>query len=226
MGFAGSLHCAGMCGPLALALPAGNSRSRFVAGRMLYNAGRVATYTALGILFGLAGKTFVLAGLQRSLSIAVGLVLLSWLVVRMNRKLFIATESFVPRLVAPVKSALARRIRSQTMPAQFAFGLLNGLLPCGLVYLALAGAAGTGSATDGALFMLVFGAGTLPMMLAISMFGKLIHAGIRAKFQQAIPAMICTLAVLFILRGLSLGIPYLSPDISPTALASGHSCCR
>ena len=162
----------------------------------------------------------------RDLSIAVGIVLLASLVARTNPKLFSATATLIPRLIAPVKSALARRIRAQTPPAQFVFGLLNGLLPCGLVYLALAAAAGTGGASGGALFMLIFGLGTAPMMLAISLLGKKLHTGIRTKFQRAIPALVGALAILFILRGLSLGIPYVSPDMSEHALASGKSCCR
>lgn len=226
MGLAGSLHCAGMCGPLALALPVGiANRAHFVAGRILYNAGRILTYAAMGAIFGLAGKTVVLVGLQRGLSIAVGVILLAWLVARSNRRIFAGAQEIIPRLIAPVKRALASRLRAQTLPALFVFGLLNGLLPCGLVYLALAGAAGTGAALDGAIFMLVFGAGTTPMMLGISLFGKMIHAGLRVKFQKAVPAMVGVLAVLFILRGLSLGIPYISPDLD-TQVATGRSCCH
>ena len=226
LGLAGSLHCAGMCGPLAMALPSNDVRIRFVAGRVLNNVGRAVTYAALGLVFGLAGRSVVLAGFQRGLSIAVGVVLLGWLVVRANRRQFPAAESFLPQLIAPLKSVLGNQLRRRSLAALFAVGLLNGLLPCGLVYLALAGAAGTGHATGGALFMLVFAAGTLPMMLAISMFGHVLQAGLRLKFQRAIPVLVAIIAVLFILRGLSLGIPYLSPDMSADAIASGHSCCH
>lgn len=225
MGFAGSLHCAGMCGPLALALPVtSTNRARFIAGRMLYNAGRILTYAALGTLFGLVGKTLVLAGLQRGLSIGVGIVLLGYLVVRSNRGFFAGAQSFIPRLIAPLRIALGKQLRERSLTALFVVGLLNGLLPCGLVCLALAGAAGTGSAAQGALFMIVFGAGTAPMMLALSLFGKTLHAGLRLQFQRAIPALVTVLAVLFILRGMSLGIPYISPDLD--APATGHSCCH
>lgn len=225
MGFAGSLHCAGMCGPLALALPVTSTdRTSFVAGRILYNAGRILTYALLGAIFGLVGKTLVLAGLQRGLSIGVGIVLLGYLVVRSNRKLFMGAQTFLPRLIAPLRAALGKQLRERSLTALFAVGLLNGLLPCGLVYLALAGAAGTGNAADGAIFMTAFGAGTAPMMLALSLFGKALHAGLRMQFQRAIPALVTVLAVLFILRGMSLGIPYISPDLDATA--GGHSCCH
>ena len=106
------------------------------------------------------------------------------------------------------------------------FGLLNGLLPCGLVYAALAGAAATGGPLGGALFMAAFGLGTIPAMLAVSLAGRLITAPWRARFQRAVPVAMAVLAVLFIVRGLSLGIPYLSPDLSPEAVAGGRSCCH
>lgn len=220
LGAAGSLHCVGMCGPLALALPGNANRSRFITGRLLYNAGRVVTYAALGAIFGLIGETLVLAGLQRGLSIAAGVILLGWLILRLRPGLFTSAQIFIPRLIAPLKTALAKQLRERSFTALFAVGLLNGLLPCGLVYLALAAAAATGTAANGALSMIVFGSGTIPAMLAVSLFGQTLHAGIRAKFQRAVPVFVAALAVLFILRGLSLGIPYISPD-----LAVAHSCC-
>lgn len=221
LGLAGSLHCIGMCGPLALALPGNANRSRFVAGRLLYNAGRVITYAALGAVFGLVGETLVLAGLQRVLTIAAGVILLGWLIVRAKPGLLGRAQLIIPRLIAPLKTALAKQLRERSFPALFTVGLLNGLLPCGLVYLALAAAAATGTAADGALSMIVFGAGTIPAMLAVSLFGQTLHAGLRLKFQRAIPVLVATLAILFILRGLNLGIPYISPE-----LGVAHSCCH
>ena len=226
LGLAGSLHCVGMCGPLALALPVGMSRASFLAGRLLYNAGRLVTYAVFGAGFGLIGKTYVLAGLQRGLSIAVGVVLLGWLYARTRPGQFVFAQRIIPQLIAPLKMALAKQLRARALPSLFAVGLLNGLLPCGLVYLALAAAAATGTATDGALAMLVFGAGTVPAMLAVSLCGQPLHAGLRLRFQRAVPVLVAVLAVLFILRGLSLGIPYVSPDLSPPALASGQPCCH
>jgi hypothetical protein len=211
IGLLGSLHCIGMCGPLALALPA--TRTDFVTGRIIYNAGRVVTYMLLGTIFGIVGQTFALAGFQRGLSIAAGLFML-------------AAAFGWHRLAAPpvsfLRGAWSRLIALKTRTALFGIGLLNGLLPCGLVYVALAGAAATGSALRGLLFMAGFGLGTIPAMLAVSLSGKMIHAGLRLKFQRIVPAALFALSVLFILRGLSLGIPYLSPDLH----AGAESCCR
>jgi sulfite exporter TauE/SafE len=99
-------------------------------------------------------------------------------------------------------------------------GLLNGLLPCGLVYVAGAGATATSDILDGAEYMAAFGAGTVPMMLAISLSGWLVPFSLRLKLQRLIPVSVFLLAALLILRGLALGIPYVSPD-----LAGGGACC-
>src|ERR1035437_6742484 len=130
LGLVGSLHCAGMCGPLALALPAaGNSTPGYVLGRVAYNAGRIATYCLLGIVFGLAGWTFLLAGVQRWTSIALGVALLLGLFA--SRKLGLSRP--VTFAVNQLKSRMSVLLRRRTFAALAVLGLLNGLLPCGLV---------------------------------------------------------------------------------------------
>jgi hypothetical protein len=113
-------------------------------------------------------------------------------------------------------------LRRRSFAALALLGLLNGLLPCGLVYVACAGAAATGGVFAGARYMAAFGAGTVPMMLAISLSGKLVPPSLRLKLVKAIPVCVFLLGTLLILRGMSLGIPYLSPDMSGT----GASCCH
>jgi sulfite exporter TauE/SafE len=219
LGLIGSLHCAGMCGPLALALPPGGNRATaFFVGRLFYNLGRVVTYCALGVVFGLLGKTLLLAGVQRWLSIALGVVLLVGLFA--SRKL--ALWRPVNALVEQLKSRMAALLRRRSFDALLVLGLLNGLLPCGLVYVACAGATATGDLFNGALYMLVFGAGTVPMMLAISLSGKLVPFSLRLKLLKAVPVAVFLLALLLILRGMELGIPYVSPVLS----GDGASCCH
>jgi hypothetical protein len=219
LGLLGSLHCAGMCGPLALALPAaGDTTPGYVLGRVAYNAGRIITYCLLGIVFGLAGWTFLLAGLQRWTSIALGVALLLGLFT--SRKLALSRP--VTSAVNQLKSRMSALLRRRSFTALAALGLLNGLLPCGLVYVACAGAAATGGTFAGAWYMTAFGAGTVPMMLAISLFGKLVPTALRLKLVKTIPVCVFLLATLLIVRGMSLGIPYLSPDLS----GSGASCCH
>jgi sulfite exporter TauE/SafE len=219
LGLFGSLHCAAMCGPLMIALPVpAGGAGRFVAGRTIYQFGRVATYCLLGIAAGVIGRSVFLAGLQRWLSIALGMtILLGFLV---SKK--IALSAPVVRLVARLKTAMSAQLKRRTFGSLALLGMLNGLLPCGLVYVALAGAVARGTISNGILFMAVFGLGTLPTMLGISLSGKLFPLALRLKLRSAIPVGVCLLAGLLILRGLALGIPYVSP-----ALVAGlpASCC-
>ena len=211
LGLAGSLHCAGMCGPLALALPmTGNTTAAFVLGRVAYNLGRITTYVLLGALFGLIGLTFAVAGLQRWVSLAVGVAILATFVTSSR----IAMNTPVTNVVAWLKSQLAKMLQRRTLGSLLLLGLLNGVLPCGLVYVACAGAVVSGRFLSGVEYMLVFGLGTIPMMLGIGLAGKKLQLAVRLKFQKVIPLCRIALAALLILRGLSLGIPYLSPDLS------------
>ncbi|HEU5125422.1 MAG TPA: sulfite exporter TauE/SafE family protein [Verrucomicrobiae bacterium] len=217
LGLIGSLHCAGMCGPLALALPVtSGSALSFAAGRAAYNLGRVLTYCGLGVIFGLMGKTLLLAGIQRWVSISLGVLLLAGLFG--SRKLALSRPVSV--LVAWLKTRMSARLRQRSFSSLLLLGILNGLLPCGLVYVAGAGAVLSDSVLSGAAYMAAFGAGTLPMMLAISGSGKLIPLSLRLKLLKALPISVFLLATLLILRGMSLGIPYLSPN-----LATG-ACCH
>jgi uncharacterized protein len=219
LGLFGSLHCAGMCGPLALALPrTGRKAAGYFAGRVAYNLGRIVTYCGLGAVFGLFGKTLLLAGLQRSVSIGLGILLLAGLFA--SKKLTLRKP--VITLVNVVKSHFTSLLHRGTFASQILLGLLNGLLPCGLVYVAAAGATTTGAILGGATYMAAFGAGTLPMMLAISLSGSLVPISLRLRLSKAVPISIFLLATLLILRGMSLGIPYISPDLS----AGQAACCH
>jgi hypothetical protein len=217
LGLAGSTHCAGMCGPLAIAAPAGASRRAFVAGRIALNAGRMITYSGLGAIFGLFGKTLLLAGVQRWASIALGIALLAGLLVSGKLGAWIP----VTRLVEQVKSGMGRLLRRRSVGALVVLGLLNGLLPCGLVYVAATGATASGSVLAGVAYMAVFGLGTVPMMLAIGLSRNLVPFALRLKLQRTVPVSVFLLAALLILRGMSLGIPHLSPN-----LAAPESCCH
>jgi hypothetical protein len=218
LGLLGGLHCAGMCGPLMLALPAaGGSRGRFIAGRLVYQLGRVATYGLLGVVFGLVGKTLFLAGVQRWVSLTLGLLLLAGLVASPR----LLEVRWLTGGLGRLRSLMARYLRERTLGSLAVLGFLNGLLPCGLVYVAGAGATAAGSVWGGVGFMTLFGLGTLPVMLGMSLSGRVVPALLRHRLQRLVPASVAVLALLLILRGLALGIPYLSPD-----LAARAACCH
>lgn len=218
LGLLGSLHCAAMCGPLMLVLPAApGSAGQFFAGRIVYHLGRITTYLLLGVAAGLAGKSIFLIGAQRWLSIGLGVaILLGFL---FSKKVALVTPGV--RLVARLKSAMGAQLQRRGFRSLVLLGMLNGLLPCGLVYVALAGAVSRGTVLSGVSYMAWFGLGTLPTMLAISLSGKLFPTFLRLKLRGAIPLAVCSLAALLILRGLALGIPYVSPDL----VAGNPGCC-
>ncbi|MBK9139293.1 MAG: sulfite exporter TauE/SafE family protein [Verrucomicrobia bacterium] len=219
LGLAGSLHCAGMCGPLALALPVtGAGWSSFGSGRVIYNLGRVVTYALLGVLFGMVGKTLAMVGVQRWISLTLGAILLASLLV--SRRLALAAP--VVRMVAALRQAMGGFLQRRSLTALAVLGLLTGLLPCGLVYVAAMGAAATGGPLTGAGYMAVFGLGTVPLMLAISLSGRLLRPSWRLKLRFVMPVSVFLVGSLLVLRGLALGIPYLSPNLADQE----GSCCH
>jgi sulfite exporter TauE/SafE len=219
LGFLGSMHCAGMCGPIALALR--SSPSSFYMSRIFYNAGRILTYTVLGLIAGSAGAFISLAGWQQGLSITLGILLLiaSFSLVPGMKKSF---SKFLRPVETWVTSKLSSFLRSSTTVDLMIVGVFNGLLPCGLVYTAIAAAAVTGTSWSGAAYMSLFGVGTLPMMLAISFSGKIIPVAWRSKITRVYPYVTMIVAVLLILRGMNLGIPYISPELSSGSCSMHH----
>lgn len=227
IGLFGSAHCIGMCGPIAIALPVPNSNNiSFVAGRLLYNIGRVATYSFLGAVFGLLGSRLVISGFQQSVSIVLGIAIVIAVLIPPNYKAKITQHQLVQKVTLPLKSGISDLFKRGTFSALFLIGILNGFLPCGLVYVALAGAIASGNAISGSAVMTLFGLGTVPTMFAATVFGKFININIRRKISKAVPVFALVLGLLFILRGMSLGIPYISPKISAQVVGESNLDCH
>jgi sulfite exporter TauE/SafE len=216
LGLAGSLHCAVMCGPLVLAVhaargenPARRARRFFSGGlNFAYHGGRIVTYSLLGTVSGLIGAAIVFAGFQRWISIAAGgLVLLASLT-----SLRAPWGGLAGKVVAVAKTRFSRLLRERTLGAAVLLGGLNGLLPCGLVYIACAAAAATGGVGGGIATMMAFGLGTAPMMLAVGLAGRVMGRGHPLGLRRVVLVCATVAGVLLIVRGLSLGIPYLSPQ--------------
>lgn len=226
LGFLGSFHCIGMCGPIAMAIPVKkNSYFSIFTGALIYNMGRIVTYTCLGLLFGLLGKGFVLAGWQNFLSVALGVCILILLFIPHLLTMHIHTGFFIG-FIGKLKSKMRLLFGIHTMRSLFIIGVLNGLLPCGLVYLGITGALAMGDTINGTLFMLAFGLGTLPTMLFITFIRDYISARFRNRIKKMIPVFITVMALLLILRGLNLGIPYISPSTKINAGIKSHTCCQ
>lgn len=217
MGFMGGFHCAGMCGPIALSLPSYHSTKswKYTRGRIYYNMGRVVTYSVMGIIFGFFGFALNLAGFQQWVSILSGMLILTLQFAPGNLQGKISSTLKIPVLVGKLKTSFKTYFAKRNSSSLFIIGLLNGILPCGFVYIALAGSLATGSVTWAAFYMALFGLGTLPVMLTLSLSGKMISFDLRNKIQKAVPYVASAIALLFILRGLALDIPYLSPKMGP-----------
>lgn len=213
LGLLGSFHCVGMCGPIALALPVHQYPpfQKYV-GIVVYNIGRAFTYSILGLIFGLLGQSFYIGGFQQSLSIFLGVFILISILFSYTRLNSVIKFNFLIRFINTLKNSLGKLFSKKGIHFLFIIGILNGLLPCGLVYMAVAGAVATGNYLNGSMFMFMFGMGTLPAMLAISVFGQFISVRFRNGMHKAVPVMVSIMAVLLIVRGLNLGIPMLSPQ--------------
>lgn len=208
----GSLHCVGMCGPIAFMLPL----DRQQAGRRylqvgLYHTGRLLAYGIIGLVFGLVGKGLYLFGFQQKLSVVLGLLMIAAVLIpsRHLRQWNVLRPLY--RGIGKLQSALGKQLKNRSADTFLTIGFLNGFLPCGLVYMALIGAMALASAPEGALYMILFGLGTAPLMTAAALMGKLARGKWGPALRKAIPVFVVIIGLLFVLRGMGLGIPYLSP---------------
>jgi sulfite exporter TauE/SafE len=213
-----------MCGPIVLALPgAQDNRIRLLVSRLLYNLGRTITYAFMGLIMGIIGETISLTGYQQPVSIALGvLILVAVLLPSSFMQRFYPADSYA-RFTAALKRWWGKLFNKNTYSSLLVIGLLNGFLPCGLVYMALAGSLAVGGVVPGISYMVLFGLGTIPVMLAMSFVGNFIGVRTRRYINRLLPVGAALIAVLFILRGLGLGIPFLSPPDDMTKPVMMHS---
>lgn len=213
-GFLGSFHCIGMCGPLALALPGtGERSSSYTFSRIVYNLGRVVTYTILGGAVGLVSQMISIGGYQQWLSIGIGILILLGISLSPFRRKVSQWKTYPAKLIARVTKPIKSLFNNEHPGNLFLIGVLNGFLPCGFVYMALGAALTTGTVFHSAYFMMGFGLGTIPAMLGVSLAGSLLSISFRKKLQRVSPYFIALVGMLLIFRGLDLGIPFLSPHL-------------
>ncbi|UJH90839.1 sulfite exporter TauE/SafE family protein [Antarcticibacterium sp. 1MA-6-2] len=213
LGLLGSFHCIGMCGPIAFMLPVSrdNKLKKFFQ-IFLYHGGRLLAYSTIGLVFGVVGKSLNLFGMQQQLSIFIGILMILVILIpaaKFNKYNF---SRPINRFIGKIKFSMGAAFKKKTPDTFFTIGFLNGLLPCGLVYMAVFGAVATGSILSGSAYMLLFGLGTMPLMTTAVYFSNLLSNSLRLKMRKLVPVFIIIIGSLFILRGLGLGIPYVSPQ--------------
>ena len=216
LGLAGSLHCVGMCGPLSLGLPMQErSAARRAFALALYHIGRIITYSLLGMVFGLMGRRFYLAGMQQGLSIALGVAMLT-LTTQYFVFRYAYQPAFIKKFYSHLQQSMIRVMKNISWPNYFLFGAMNGLLPCGMVYVAVAAAMSTNDVLSGMLMMASFGTGTFPALFVLASLGHLLKMPVRNQLRRLSPYFVCAIGLVLILRGLNLGIPFLSPAMEST----------
>lgn len=224
-GLISSLHCIGMCGPIAMMLPVDrNNPTKKALQILLYHTGRLASYAMLGMLFGLLGRGLYVAGIQQQISIVMGVLMIVLAIV--PEKVFARYNFSRPiyNFISRAKTSLGRQFKRKSPDALFTIGVLNGLLPCGLVYAALFGAIAMQSVTFSISYMLLYGLGTIPLMSAMVYVSNFLSLPFRNKLQKIVPIVTVIIGLLFVLRGMGLDIAYISPSNINLFVQSTANC--
>lgn len=207
IGFLGSAHCLGMCGPVLMAINQGKQSWK---NDILHHTGRISTYMLFGAIAGAMGSTFTVMGWQQWFSVAIGVIMISSVALMLIGRQLHSIENAISRLAIKFSGWVQTSGLGKNQ-IRFLAGVGNGILPCGLVYLAVAGAANTFTPWDGAVFMLLFGVGTIPALAAFSKLGGVLSPAFRTRMRRLIPITLLVMGALLIIRGSNFGIPYLSP---------------
>jgi uncharacterized protein len=198
LGLAGSLHCAGMCSPLAFAV---TNRSKAVwRSRLVYNAGRILMYGVLGAMVSSLGVVLPLEQFQTGLSVGMGILLILVALLGVSKLRFSIVNQFMGRLTSWLKNKFSNQIQRKTVGSHFLMGAINGLLPCGLTLVALTACLITPTAFDGFYFMLLFGAGTLPVMLGFMSVAQYFVNRFRLSYARVNVILLLVVGCLLIAR--------------------------
>lgn len=209
MGLFGSAHCLGMCGPLALGINQYSDRNVIhqIWHATRYNTGRMITYTVMGILFGIIGTALTVSGFQKIFSIVSGIFLITLFFLSLDIEKFLFRFGRYKNGYRRIQNHISNALQRTTVKYPLYMGILNGILPCGLVYLALAGSVATGNLLDGTMFMLLFGIGTFPAMFALMLGGQFMKMRVRKTYRKIFPVLHLLLGAYLIYRGFMVKIP-------------------
>ncbi|MCB9194706.1 MAG: sulfite exporter TauE/SafE family protein [Flavobacteriales bacterium] len=224
LGLVSNFHCLGMCGPIALAIPVkSHSFSARLGSILVYNAGRITTYALIGAIFGIFGQSIALAGFQQQLSLVLGaLIIIMAVGILIDKKTHFLSK-MLPSKAMVLQQKMGNYLRKQGYMNNFILGILNGMLPCGVIYIAVLGAVATGNILHGMAFMAFFGLGTLPVMILMPWIKDLLSIKFRASLQKSVPIFLLIFGGILFVRGANLGIPYLSPKVIESKVNSDNN---
>ncbi|GGM83319.1 membrane protein [Dyadobacter beijingensis] len=217
MGLISSFHCVGMCGPIALALPVHRAtRARQIAGVLIYNGGRALTYAMFGILIGTLGASLAWLGLLKYASVGVGLAMLAYVLwpASLDRRLHMPV--FWQKTIGRIKQQMTFYLKKTNLSGMLVLGMLNGAVPCGMVYMALLSSGATGSAWGGGAFMALFGLGTMPAMLALGIARQQLTPALRTRIRKLTPVLVAIAGIWLVARGITTSYP--TPSPTPTSI--------
>ncbi len=209
LGLLGSTHCVGMCGPIAIALPTLNmyDRLKIWLSSLLYNTGRIISYGLLGLLFGIVGQTIAISGFQKGITIGIGVLLLLTGLFSISIEDKLLRISFLKKCYTYIQASIGRQFRKNGLKSYLLVGFFNGFLPCGMVYMAVAGALVSSQVINGMLFMVFFGLGTLPLMMALTLSRNLIPVKVKSALRKIAPLVIISFGIFILLRGINVELP-------------------
>ena len=226
LGLLGSLHCVGMCGPIALLLPLSKkSKSKQGLQLMLYHFGRISSYALLGLVFGIVGKGLSLTGWHQQISIGLGVLMILFVLYPKLSGVISLKIKPLTQTLNLIKKSLGLYLKNESFYASYLIGFLNGFLPCGMVYIALVGAVALNSLWSALMYMTLFGLGTVPLISVLVLAKEALPSRISAKFQQFIPVFVFIVGLLFVARGLGLEIPFISPGEQSMHLFTTPKLC-
>lgn len=210
IGLAGSVHCVGMCGPLALAIP-GASKDKgftFFLRTIAYQISRISGYGVLGLIVGFFSQGMQITGIQPYFSLLSGIILL-----------FLGFFGIIPEVNAFSKYPIIQHFQvkinriigtvmtNEHFSTPFVLGFLNAMLPCGMIYIALGTGLSSGNMSEAALYLISFGLGTLPLMFMMSLSGQFLSLQMRRSWQKTIPIIFMISGIILIYKGMNIDLP-------------------
>lgn len=221
MGLIASFHCVGMCGPIALALPVHKgSRAQQITGVLAYNAGRALTYAMFGMAIGTLGASLAWLGMLRYASMAVGAAMLGYVFWPAGLEQRLHMPVFWQKAISRLKQNMGFYLKRNDLPGILLLGMLNGAIPCGMVYMALISSVATGSPWGGGVFMALFGLGTMPAMLALAMARQQFTPALRTRMRKLTPVLVAIAGIWLVARGIMTSYP------EPARTSAGITICR